>query len=107
MVTVTTALSGVSLWLWRKAQTPVEMPNCKLPFPDLSLFQHVFFPSDLILGICHALITMFLSLNNWVSEGSGKFVTYVISSLDEEIVGYKLSKVQGFNIVSFLKLHLL
>lgn len=71
----------------------------------LCLFCIIFSLSDLIF--CHSLITKFFSKNNWVFERSGKFVTFVISSLDEEIVGYKLSKFQAFNIISCLKLHLL
>lgn len=110
MVTVTTASSWVSLWLWKKAQMHGEMLNCKCLFLGMSLFHHVFFfffsLSDLILGFCFTLITRFLSVNNRVSERSGKFVTYIVFSVDEEIRDHMLSKVQGFHIVRFLKLHL-
>lgn len=86
-------------------KTHSEMANCKCLLPAMSLFHPLFF-SDLVLRLLPCTHHEFFSINNWLSERSGKFVTYALSSLYEQIVGYALSKVQGFNIVSFHQLHL-
>lgn len=88
---------------WRNAKLQMPLP-WYVSFS--SCFFFFFSLSDLILGFCFTLITRFLSVNNRVSERSGKFVTYIVFSVDEEIRDHMLSKVQGFHIVRFLKLHL-